>query len=225
MIIVLACIMIPCIGIIAVGYFGFNMVKQNLGPFVGCAMSYEAVRDGVIDYTKDHDGKLPSAETWQDDVKPYYKKVIAKNRDEYGPFKPIDADGEWGCKTSESDMTGMAFNSNLSGKKIDDIKDPESTILIFEIEKAMHNAHAPYKLRSKSSSPLFFGKPRGWLEWPIRGDNKGDFDFSESNGQVKIRTKMGTSDKSSDDSENSDSTAPQEGGDTEKTKGPDKGTF
>ncbi len=190
--IVLACILIPCIGLIVVGAMGFNFVKNTIGPMATCAIAFEHVRNATLDYAKDHNGKLPKAETWQDDVRPYYEKT-SKNTEDLGPFEAMKPDGDWGCKTGNS-MTGMAFNSELSGKKVEDIKDPYSTVLIFEIESAMKNAHQPFKVRSDSSSPKLMGEPRGWMEMMVQGGMKG---LKSKNGR-SFEFKAGTSSGSED---------------------------
>lgn len=183
----LACILIPCAGIVAVGAFGFNWFKNTIGPLASCAIGFEQVRDSLVEYAEEHDGKFPQAEVWQDEVRPIYARRIKENRAEYGPFTPMDPDGEWGCKTEKA-MTGLAFNSDLGGKKLDDIKDHRTTILIFEIEAAKRNAHEPYRRRSKADSPKIMGEHRGWMDMPIEGDAEG-FDTDSSPSGVKVEIK------------------------------------
>ncbi len=191
--IVLACILIPCVGLIIVGVLGMNFFKNTLAPMASCAIGFEQVRNAIENYADDHNGTLPKAATWQDDVRPYYVKVIKENPEEFGPITPMKADGDWGCKAGDR-ATGMAFNTDLSGKKLADIKDPYATILIFEIDAAMKNANLPYKTRSNASSPKFMDKRRGWIEMPIRGSSKG-FDMDGgSSGRVKTRSSSGEED-------------------------------
>jgi len=192
--IVLACILIPCIGLIVVGAMGFNFFKNTIGPMASCAIGFTQVRRAIEDYADAHEGKLPNAATWQDDVRPFYEKLSATSKDEYGPFDPMKADGDWGCKAG-GHSTGMAFNAELSGKKLADIKDPYETMLIFEIETAVKNANQPYKHRSKDTSPTFMGEKRGWIEMPVKGGSKG-FDMGRRGSKFEVKT-----DSSSDDSE------------------------
>lgn len=171
--IVLICILVPCIGFLILGGVMWNFGKNTVFPAVSCAIGFEFVRDGINDYAKEHDGKLPNAKTWQDDVRPYYKARLTKGSGDFGPLELMSPEGAWGCKVDDKRFTGMAFNTDLSGKKLDDIADKETTILIFEIESAMSNAHEPFKRRPKSTSPKLVGEPRGWIEVPVTGDLEG----------------------------------------------------
>jgi len=166
--IVVLCVVIPCGGLVALGFFGMNWFGKTLGPMARCAILFEGVRNSVEMYTKDHDGVLPKAETWQDDVKPYYAKWREGEGKDMGPFTPPPADGEWACEI-EGRKTGMAFNSKLSGKKWEEIDQRRTTVLIYEVETAIRNANGPYKERPKSSSPKLMGSPRGWIEVPVEG--------------------------------------------------------
>jgi hypothetical protein len=130
---------------------------------------FTVVRRGIIEYADDHDGKFPKAETWQDDVRPYVSKLLASpssNR----PFKGITADGQWGCAPAggAKTWTGMAFNQDLSEKKLADQKTPNETTLIFEIDAPSPNAHQVYKDRG-ATGPMIFGSHRPWLYLPIKG--------------------------------------------------------
>ena len=88
-----------------------------------------------------------------------------------GPFAEPSADGDWGCVDSEGGMSGMAFNSDLSGKKVSDIGNQVSTIMIFETEHPSKNQHEKYKPRTYETSPIIVGSTRrGWMELPVSGD-------------------------------------------------------
>lgn len=169
-IIVVLCVLIPCGGLIALGYYGFNLFGKTVGPMASCVLMFEGARASIVDYKDAHEGKLPNAATWQDDIKPYYKKWFDTKAKEAGPFAPPGPDAEWGCK-AEGKTTGIAFNSDLGGKKWDDIKDHRTTVLIFEIDSAMKNAHQPYKERSKKGSPKIMGEERGWIDFPMEGSS------------------------------------------------------
>lgn len=167
-VIVVLCVVVPCGLLIGVAYYGMQLFGRTVSPMVGCMMMYEGVRDSVEEYAKAHEGTLPNAATWQDDVRPYYAKWRDAELKESGPFKPPAADGDWSCKFGDK-VTGISFNSALAGKKWDEIEKPKETVLLFEIEQVLKNANGPYKERSNSSSPKFMGEPRGWLEMPLEG--------------------------------------------------------
>lgn len=151
---------------------GAVAVKEGL-PMAQCGIAFDDIRKALKAYADEHDGKLPPAETWQDDVRPYYAKIVASHGDDLGPIKPIAADAPWGC-TSTSGTTGIAFNSALGGKKLADIENPRSTALIFEIEKPSTNAHEEFKERPRSTSPTIMGEHRDWIVLHIEGETKFD---------------------------------------------------
>lgn len=186
LIVILVIIAVMCIGLIAAGvgmyFWGINLVKNTFIPTAQCAVGYEEVRAALLDYAKDHDGKLPNAETWQDDVRPYYAKVqlgTQNNKDVPKGFeiRKFPLEGDWGCKVSDTQMTGMAFNKDLSGMKVADIKDPYSTVILFEIEKPSRNASESYVPRSKTNAPRFImGERREWFKITIEGRMDWSFD-------------------------------------------------
>lgn len=169
---ILFLVCVPCIGLITVGgYFGFKAFggAMKLGA---CALGFDDVRKAILRYADDHDGKLPDAKTWQTDVEPYYSKVIARHKDT-GPVKLMPVAGPWGCDDGNGRLTGIAFNEEVSGKRLADIKSKYSVILIYEIDAPGTNAHGIYKYRPKSTSPIMFGQHRGWIAMPIEGEMTG----------------------------------------------------
>ena len=179
---------IGCLGLIGVGFWGFSVVKNELGPMVQCAVGFNMAGKAIKAYAADHGGVLPKAASWQDDVRPYYVKEMAKEKD--NPFGEMPADGMWGC-SFKGTSTGLAYNSDIAGKKLADIKDPNTTALVFEIEKPSLNAHESYKPRDKASGPKIFGDARGWIVVNVSGN---DLQFKagkdSSLGPIEIKTKM-----------------------------------
>lgn len=162
---VLFCCILP-IALLGGGLFwGFNQIKGT----GACVFNFQDAQKAVLLYANEHGGKLPSAATWQDDVREDFRKsMMPKNQ--MGPFEEMSPDGDWGCKEPNGTMTGMAFNSDLSGKKLNDIKDQVSTIMIFETEHPAKNLHEKYHSRSFETSPkIMGGNPRGWMEVPVNG--------------------------------------------------------
>lgn len=186
LIVILVIIAVMCVGLIAAGvgmyFWTMNLVKTTFIPTAQCAVGFEELRAALLDYAKDHDGKLPKAETWQDDVKPYYAKVklgSEQNKDVPAGFeiKKFPLDGDWGCKISDKDMTGIAFNKDLSEMKVADIKDPYTTVLLFEIEKPSKNANEIYVPRSKTNAPrIIMGERRDWFRVTVQGRMDWSFD-------------------------------------------------
>lgn len=187
------------IGVIALGFFGFSMAKKVGGPMIGCAINFEAARESIMEYAKEHEGKLPNAATWMDDVRPYIAKHLKKDAEATKLFdaKVMSENGDWGCEGENSKMTGMAFNADLSGKLLTDVKDPFNTILIFEIEAPKKNANEVYQPRPKSTSPTIMGENRGWINVPMEGGMRGMEEFNE--GGARFRTSTRSGDESSGD--------------------------
>ncbi len=158
------CCVLPVGLLVGGGFWAFN----NSKGIVQCSMAFQGVGQGLQKYAAAHDGKLPKAETWQDDVRTFYKQSMMP-KGQAGPFEQMPAEGDWGCKESDGTMTGMAFNSDLSGKKISDIKDPYQTTMLFETERPSANQHEKYKARPFETSPKMFGKHRGWLHSSVSG--------------------------------------------------------
>lgn len=162
-------------GAVAIGWFGWGAMKKMVGPMAGCAINFEATRDGIMQYAQAHGGRLPNAATWQDDVKEYVKKELQKAKEVQDVLdaKLMNTDADWGCYIHESRTTGIAFNADLSGKLLTEVQDRWSTPLVFEIEKPRKNAAEKYVPLPKSSSPTIMGEPRGWIRMPLEGDMQG----------------------------------------------------
>jgi hypothetical protein len=180
---ILLCCVLP-IGLIGGGGFlAFNKGKD----MITCGFGIRQMRDAVIDYANANNGKLPDADRWMDQVRPYYEKQTAKMKED-NPFGHIPADSVWAC-TSDGVQSGIAFNSALSGKNLKSITDRSNTIVVFEVGTPAKNKHEPYKDQSKATSPKMFGKPRGWfkaaLEGPVR---MGDSNFEGNQSGVRIKS-------------------------------------
>lgn len=159
---ILGGIAICCIGTVGgIGLFGYRFFSDTIAPIAECMTGYQAVSESLSAYAKDHDGKLPSAAKWQEELAPYVEKELATMKDEAGPFKLMDPYGEWSCK-SGTRKTGMAFNSDLDGKKLADAK-KDDLVVVFESDTVARNFSAKYVEQEKSTSPKIMGDERGWL--------------------------------------------------------------
>ena len=161
---VCVCCVLPIVGLGGAGFWLFGKAKG----VAGCSFAFTDVQKGILRYAEAHGNKMPKAETWQDDVREDYRKSMTPKA-QLGPIEQMPADGDWGCKDSEGVQTGMAFNSDLSGKKLADIQDQVSTVLIFETAHAAKNQHESYKPSDFTLSPKMLGKNRGWMEAPVSG--------------------------------------------------------
>lgn len=158
---VLGGIAICCIGGVALLFFGGLQLFKNVAPMAECMMNYGFVEHALDDYQREHDGKLPSAATWQDELAPYVAKQTAKAKGDAGPFKLIDPNGDWGCTTGDT-KTGMAFNTAMAGKTMSDARADES-VIIFETKQSGRNLSQKYEKLDRASSPKMMGNPRGWI--------------------------------------------------------------
>jgi|GEM_PF-1220205 len=178
--VVLIFVGVPCI---LGGFFLTTMFKQgvktlgsNIVPMVSCAYSYEQARDALLQYARDHDGKLPPAETWEDAVRPYFSKLVkdlppgGKVLDQEFRIKPFPTEGVWGCEVDGKVTTGIAFNQELGGLALTAIKNPGQTILLYEVAKPGRNLNAKYSPAPKSESPKMFGQPRAWITLHVEGE-------------------------------------------------------
>jgi hypothetical protein len=176
--IVLAVLVGGCILLVGMGAWfgmmGINMVK----PLVGCEVTFEALHESIKEYAEEHKGKLPSAEKWQDEMKPYLAKNLGaqvKKVNEEGVgwiMKVMDVEKDWGCYYPNSEkMTGIAFNSALSGKKVDDIESKSTTVILFEIKSPQKNATQKFERLNPDESPKIGDDARGWYEVTWEGSS------------------------------------------------------
>jgi hypothetical protein len=157
-----ACCIIGVIVFAGAGFFAFKKMRNT----IGCALGFTEAGLAMKDYAKAHDNKLPPADTWQDAIRPYYAKRIEADlkKDGSNVFGSFDPEGQWVCKDeSGSGQTGIAFNTDLAGKSLDDIQNKSTTIVLFEVPKTGSNLNMPYTELSDSTSPRTFNTPRGWF--------------------------------------------------------------
>ncbi len=187
------------IGIVIAGYFGFTFIKNTALPYAGCMINFEVTRDALVEYAQSHDGKFPNAATWQDDIKDIVGKRL-KDLGDQDMIQTLKPDGEWGCRIDASHSTGIAFNADLSGKKMLELKEPWSTPLVFEVPAPKRNAAQKYAPIPKDQSPKMMGEPRGWFVANVQGEIIPPNAGGNWRGRIETRSSSG-----SDSSENKDS--------------------
>lgn len=160
---VLGGIAICCIGGIALLFFGGMQLVRQGAPVVECMMNFAFVNDALRQYEADHEGKLPSAAKWQEELAPYVEKAIASEggKQEGNPFKIMDPKGDWSC-VSGNTRTGMVFNTEADGKTMAEVRTAE-TVIVFESPQHGRNLSLKYEKLGKQASPKMFGQPRGWI--------------------------------------------------------------
>ena len=202
--IILICVLVPCIAVVGFIFWGIHIAKNNIMPWVGCGINLEQAAYSIRDYAKDHNGMLPKASDWQDEVRSYVIKRGERKSHKDNPFGTMNPNKPYGCQPSGDAQhgSGIAFNSDLSGKKLDDVKDTQ-TILVYEIEAPAANASGPYKDRGETAPPFFAGAKREWLTVDVHGHlhgmdssrHSGSFneDWSDSSDSSSSSDSSGTS--------------------------------
>lgn len=159
---VVLCCLLP-IGLL-IG-FGPGLFK-NAVSFAGCAASFVEIRDSIRDYSADHKGKLPPAETWQDAVRPYYQKRVAGDHKKGIPMIP--AEGPWACKIG-GERYGVAYNEEVAGK--DELATEKAKdVVLFQMQSVTANAHSKYEPQPPERAPNIMFGARGWLIMRMQGD-------------------------------------------------------
>jgi hypothetical protein len=159
---VLGGIAICCVGGVALLFFGGLQMFKQVAPMAECMMNYSVIEKALSDYEKEHDGKLPAAATWQDDLKPYVEKALVRFKKEAGPFKLMEPNGEWGCVAGGT-KTGMAYNTDANGKTMEEVRG-KNLVTVFETMQTGRNLAIKYVEQPRSSSPKMMGNPRGWIK-------------------------------------------------------------
>ena len=88
-----------------------------------CLSNLKQLALAALMYAQDHDEVFPRADNWCDAISPYMKN------DEI--FK---------CPSDPEHDYGYAFNRNLSGKRLGEIRRPAETVLIFDSTAGKKNA-------------------------------------------------------------------------------------
>lgn len=178
--IAVCCVLAMCAVMIFVFIAFTKSVFGEVTQTFSCMGMFEMTDNSLRAYAMDHKGKLPNAETWQDDIAPYYQRLYAKVRSEKLPSSMLPpSPGEplqcvWGKRT-----TGVAFNVELSGKEIAKLQNPEKTPVIFEVDRTGTNLALPYSEKPKTKAPKVMYNDRDWIVYFVKG-NKNPFESSSS---------------------------------------------
>jgi hypothetical protein len=152
---------ICCAGVIVVGYFALGLAKQML-PMMGCMGQASEINQALRAYVKDHNGKLPAAAKWQQELEKYYQQLP---RDKMTDFSSHPSNHQ-GCFDADGNqISTFAYNSDVAGKMLAKIKDPDETPLVFEVPQTTKDLAMPFQNQDPDKSPsLIMGQRRGWLQ-------------------------------------------------------------
>ncbi len=164
-----------CIAIIAFGAMTATVFNQTKDMFP-CMFSLATLDKAMDEYVKEK-GVFPPADSWQDELAPYYTKHSTSMKDELkdapGPMKDwgnvTDISGDFKCSTTGVN-TYIAYNPEIAGKKLSDLKDPADTVMFFETTSTGRNIAEPFKEKDFKDSPKMMGQPRGWYRMGTDGE-------------------------------------------------------
>lgn len=209
LIVVLIFVVAPCVGLgffmFKIGQQAIQVVTKTLGPSLSCAANFQYARDATIEYAKANGDKLPSAANWQTEIEPYYRKLASnipseiKKAEQIGlKYTPFEKGGEWKCSGGSGPGTGISFNKDLAGKILSSLKEPEKTVMFFEVEKPGKNLSTKYEILPGSKAPeIFGGERRNWIKVHVVGGDP----LKEVDASFESSTKSGTKFQVSPDGE------------------------
>lgn len=160
--IVVAVLALCCVLPIALLVKGATSFMGGASTMMSCGNTLSNVRDGLVAYAKQHDGKLPPAENWQDTIQSLVKPVVLPP-----PFQNSSAADVCDAAAPSS----IAYNTDVAGKKLADLNEKDDVVVLFEVPgKGRNQARKYQQLPFKGSPQLVMGAPRGWMEQPLHGD-------------------------------------------------------
>lgn len=117
-----------------------------------CLSNMKQLGYAMFLYAEKHDGRLPNASAWVDELVPY------------------QGNG-WGYRCPKNPDKGIsyAFNSRLDGLKLDDIKSPDDTVMLFESRTGRNRHGGPELFPDEPRHPggcniLFVSGRAKWIE-------------------------------------------------------------
>jgi hypothetical protein len=92
-----------------------------------CLSNLKEFTRAALEYANGHGGKLPNADTWADDIRPY-----------------LNADGRiFTCSAVPHQGFAYAYNASLSEARIDDIEEAAAVVLIYESDAGRNAVGGP----------------------------------------------------------------------------------
>ncbi len=197
-----------CIALIGLGGLGYSVFNTGMKS-AGCIMNFEFARASISAYAKKN-GVYPPARTWQTDTEEFYQKIYDKMMDNKKEDERVQQwlkfakpgqtfECTWGDST-----TGIAYNEQLAGRKPEEVKDPDTTIMLFETPETRANNHGVYDKDTTAKPPRMFGQERKWFTFTVSGesdmfktrdghspisDSDFNIDIDDSSGGVKVNGK------------------------------------
>lgn len=202
---IISLVLLLCILFSVGGFLVCSNIARQVGPTIQCSGTFELASTAVLAYASENDNTLPNADTWQEDVRPYYERLYQKVMGDEGTkeipglfrgtiesFIPKKSTEPWTCQTGTT-ITVITFNSDLSGKKFGDIADRSSTVMLWEMKGEGINMAAPYTKPGDADRPSVGYSPRDWFVVYADGGGNAHASSTETNLGVSIEdAKSGT---------------------------------
>jgi prepilin-type processing-associated H-X9-DG protein len=141
------------------------MQKEFIGgQKAECLMNVKELTFAALRFADDHDGQLPDAASWADEVAPYLSESRAAFQ----------------CPSANNRSFAYTYNSSLSRMKLGDVKEPQTTVLIFESDVGRNAAGGPELLVAVprhlgGDNYGFVDGHATWIMRKLRGaDERGD---------------------------------------------------
>lgn len=182
-----------CIAIIGFGAMGYGVYNGTKDMFP-CMFTSSILGQSMRDYVKEQ-GKFPPADKWQTEIAPYYDKAKTKFQEEMKDAPKMiknwgdiaDIHQPVGCNT-QGKKTYFVYNSEMAGKKLGDIADPDTTAMFFEDDNSpVMNAARKYEPKPFREAPRLMGSPRGWYVVLVNGETSTTDDKGKQHS-VDVRT-------------------------------------
>jgi len=135
-----------------VGMYALVLKEQMAAKKAVCLSNVKHLTLAMMNYAEEHEGRLPSAETWCDDLLPY-----------------VRGEDAFACPEAPELTCAFAYNTALSGVSTESIADAVSVVLIFEGTAGWNAAGGPELLPDEPRH--FWGEDYGFADghsawWP-----------------------------------------------------------
>lgn len=194
LLIVLGVISALCLLLCGGGALMMNNVMKQVSPMVGCMMTVSMLETSTEAYVLDHNGKMPNAASWEDDLAPYYERLYTKNKKKFDEMKKvpmvggmfdIQTPGEtFQCGKGDK-ATGFAYNADLSGADRKALANPSRTPLFFEVSEIKRNNNQPGTFKASGNPPDIMNEKREWIVFYVEG-NENPFGNSRSSSSSNM---------------------------------------
>jgi hypothetical protein len=165
-----------CVVLAVVAGLFFRNVWGQVSATAGCIGMFETVHGAMIAYSMENGDRLPPAADWQPAIEKYYARLYQRLKDQGMPkdFLPPAPGEVLQCKW-EGRTTGVAYNAEIAGSNVKEIKNPRQAVLIFETDTVGISQTKIYAPKPSAKAPRLFYNERDWIVYYVEG-NKDPFE-------------------------------------------------